>query len=455
MLIRSLAVFLCLCLSSFALAAPKEATEAPPPAEVDLFPPFDDGLPKADLDLELLVGWAREQNPDLKTLRHSWKAARAMVPQARAVPDPRLTVQYANIPGFANPKFVHRGYAQVGLAQVLPGRGKIPARTRVAELEAEVRRHLLRERCNELETEIRRLAVDLYLVEVRIQLNRKHQQLLGHFARIAAIQYSVGKGAQPDIVRAQAEKTRIENELSQLWGRRARIFSRLAYLCGVEEVPQGRAPTPPDPADFPLRARELEKLSREYRPRLQALDIQVAKAEARRWQAESEDNPDVTLALMNRWFQFRPDGVMLTISVPLPFFNRERYDGAVTEREHEVERSKALLEQTLAQLNYEIEDRLLAIETAEDQRGIVENTLLLQARQVLKGSLKNYETGELEFLNLLDAQRRLLDIELAIYNYRVEAARALTELEGLVGLNLTHEAPLPGGVELEEVREDE
>ena len=455
MLFRSIALFLCLYLSCVALAAPKEANDAPPPAEVDLFPPFDDGLPKEDLDLELLVGWAREQNPDLKTLRHSWRAAQAIVPQARAVPDPRFTVQYAQIPGFANPKFVHRGYAQVGIAQVLPGRGKIPARTRVAELEAEVRRHLLRERCNEIETEIRRLAVDLYLVETKIQLNRKHQQLLGHFARIAAIQYSVGKGAQPDIVRAQAEKTRIENELSKLWGRRARILTRLAYLCGVKEFPAGRAPTPPDPASFPLEIADLATLSREYRPRLKALETQVSKAEARRWQAESEDNPDVTLALMNRWFQFRPDGVMLTVSVPLPFFNRERYEGAVTQRTQEVDRSKALLEQTLARLDYDIEDRLLAIETAEDQRGIVEKTLLLQARQVLKGSLKNYETGKLEFLNLLDAQRRLLDIELAIYNYRVQAARALAELEGLVGLNLTDEAPLPGRVETNEVPEDE
>lgn len=454
MLLRRLLVAI-LCCTSMALAAPDtdQAQPSPSPETVEMFPAFDDGLSAQTLDLEVLVARAREHNPDLKTLHHAWKAAEAVVPQARAVPDPRFNVQYSQVPGFANPRFIHRGYAQVGIAQVIPGHGKIPARARVAELEAEVRRHLLRERSNEVETEIRKLAVDLYLVEIKIQLNRKHQQIVDHFARVAGIQYEVGKGAQPDVVRAQAERTRIENDLARLWGQRSRLRAQLAYLCGGE-IPAGRAPEPPGTNDLSFERAALLQLAREYRPRLNALAVQIEKSKARGRLAETEDNPDVTLSLMNRWFAYRPDGIMLSVSVPLPFFNRQRYDAAVEQSLHQTQSAEAMLEQTVARLDFEIEARLLAIQTALQQRDIVEKTLMVQVRQVLRGSLSNYQTGKLDFLNLLDAQRQLLNLELSSYGYTVEAARALVELEGLVGLDLSRPPPPATPIELEAIENE-
>ena len=410
--------------------------ESPPPeAEVtDLYPAFDDGLPTNILDVMELVSLAASGNPELEALQDNWRIAQAIIPQMEAVPDPVLTAQYAQIPGFANPQFIHRGYVQVSLSQKLPGYGKIPARTRVAELEVEVRHRLYQELLNSILTEIQKKLVELYLVETKIQIKRKHQFMTDHLIRVTNIRYSVGKGAQPDLVRAQTERTRFETELSELWGRRKKILLRLKYLTGSKTLPEGRAPIPVQPDEIELELEALLETARLYRPQLWALRAQLEKAEARRRLAETEDNPDVTLAIMSRWFEYRPDGIMLTASISLPFFNRRGYEYAVIEQEREIEKTESLLNEALAKIEYGIGDKLVEIETANDRHKIMRDTHLLQAQQLFRGSLKSYETGEYDFDSLIKAQHTLQEVELSLAQLETEASLAFKEIEGMIGV---------------------
>ena len=74
---------------------------------------------------------------------------------------------------------------------------------------------------------------------------------------------------------------------------------------------------------------------------------------------------------------------------------------------------------------------------------ITENTLLVQARQLFRGSLKSYETGEYDFSSLILAQHTLLNIELALVKYRTRSSLAVAEIEGLTGLRMVATYPLP------------
>lgn len=438
-----LALLLGLCFLGAAPIAAQQSAPAPVPEIVDLYPAFDEGLPSEVLDSMKLIESAAAENPELDALRDSWKIAEAVIAQTRAVPDPRFTVQYAQVPGFANPS--HNGYVNVGLTQVVPGHGKIPARARVAELEVEVRHRLFEEKLNQISTELRKKLTELYLIENQIQINRKHQFMIDHLIRVANIQYSVGKGAQPDVVMAQTERTKLERDISKLWGRRARVLKRLEYLVGADNLPGGRAPEPPDPLSFHLDHQALMEVAKLYRPQITALRTQIEKAEARKREAQTKDNPDVTLAIMNRWFQYRPDGVMFTVSVPLPFFNQEKYEAAVTQQEREKDKAESLLREALAKIDYGVSDKLETIESSLEQLEITNKTLLVQARQLFRGALKGYETGKYDFTSLVRAQHTLLTIELAIFKLRADASLALVEIEGLVGVKM-----LPIGERMDE-----
>ena len=381
-----------------------------------------------------LISRAAVHNPELEAFRDSWRLAQAIVPQMKAGADPVFTAQYAQIPGFANPQLIHRGYVQVGVSQRLAGYGKIPARTRVAELEVEVRHRLYQELLNSVGSQIQKRLIELYQVETQIQIKRKHQFMIEHLIRVTNIKYSVGKGAQPDVVMAQTERTRFESELSDLWGRRKKLLLRLKYLTGSDTLPEGRAPIPAQPDPVELQAPELLKTAQLYRPQLWALRNQVEKARARRRLAETEDNPDVTLAIMSRWFEYRPDGIMLTASVSLPFFNKERYQSSVVERTRETERAEALLAEALQKIEYGLQDKLVDIETSRERYKILEQTHLLQAQQLFRGTLKSYETGDYDFSSLIRAQHMLQEVELSMLKLETESSLAFAEIEGLVGL---------------------
>lgn len=418
---------------------------APVPVQTDLYPPFDDGLPPNLLDIMELISLAAARNPELDAMRDNWRIAQAIIPQMEAVPDPVLTAQYAQIPGFANPQFIHRGYAQVSFSQKIPGYGKIPARTRVAELEVKVRHRMYQELLNSILTELQKELVELYLVETQIQIKRKHQLMIDHLIRVTNIRYSVGKGAQPDVVRAQTERTRFESELSELWGRRKQILLRLKYLTGSDTAIEGRAPEPAKPDQAELQLEPLLETARLYRPKLWAIRAQIEKSEARRRLAETDDNPDVTLGIMSRWFEYRPDGVMLTASISLPFFNRRSYEYAVVEQEREIEKAEAILTEALAKIEYGLGDKLIEIETANDRYKILEDTHLLQARQLFRGSLKSYETGEYDFNSLIRAQHTLQEIELSMIKLETDVSLAFAEIEGMVGTIMVPAYQFPNG----------
>ena len=59
--------------------------------------------------------------------------------------------------------------------------------------------------------------------------------------------------------------------------------------------------------------------------------------------------------------------------------------------------------------------------------------LVPKAEQSLNVSFAAYQAGETDFLNLLDAQRQLLDFQLALDRARTNAAIRQAELEVITG----------------------
>ena len=68
-------------------------------------------------------------------------------------------------------------------------------------------------------------------------------------------------------------------------------------------------------------------------------------------------------------------------------------------------------------------------------------TLLVQARSAFSVAQQNYESGASDFLNLIDSQRALLEIELEYQQALANQQKALAEIEMLVGRNLERHEP--------------
>ena len=76
------------------------------------------------------------------------------------------------------------------------------------------------------------------------------------------------------------------------------------------------------------------------------------------------------------------------------------------------------------------------IKTYADIISLYKTALLPQAEQSFDAAKTGYETGKIDFLNWLDAERMLLQIRLAYYKSMVDYEKSIAYLERVVGKDL-------------------
>jgi outer membrane protein TolC len=90
------------------------------------------------------------------------------------------------------------------------------------------------------------------------------------------------------------------------------------------------------------------------------------------------------------------------------------------------------------QLAAQLQMALYRFHDAERRVNLYVATLLPQARNAFNVARQSYETGSADFLNLIDAQRILLEFELEHQRTLTKREQARATVEMLVGRSLTH-----------------
>ena len=87
-------------------------------------------------------------------------------------------------------------------------------------------------------------------------------------------------------------------------------------------------------------------------------------------------------------------------------------------------------------MDYEVEDLYFKITTYRDIVLLYKTALVPQAEQAFEAARTGYETGKVDFLNWLDAERILLQTRLAHYKTIVDYQKSIAYLERVVGRDL-------------------
>src|SRR5205085_2348656 len=105
-------------------------------------------------------------------------------------------------------------------------------------------------------------------VQKAIEITRANGDLLSRFEEIARNRYAVGKGLQPDVLKAQFEVSSLEQELAMLDEKRQRAEAQIASLLAIPNVAL-RAPGEIQPSSLSVSLDELLKATNES-PRVKA-----------------------------------------------------------------------------------------------------------------------------------------------------------------------------------------
>ncbi len=202
---------------------------------------------------------------------------------------------------------------------------------------------------------------------------------------------------------------------------------------------------------------ELFRLSKENRPELKAGIALIEKSKTAHSLAEKEYYPDLTIGA--NYFQIDkgplsfPDNgedafnVMFTINIPIW---RTKLSSQVRSASQMIRAQKSEYENILNKTWFEVKDNYFRIQTARETFDLYKNVLIPQADQSLKSAEVGYVTGVVDFLDLLDAERVLLQIQFGYWKAYTDYLKRIADMERAVGVELPEYRPEEAPPEVEE-----
>jgi len=397
------------------------------------FPPSAPAQNKGEwrLDLPALIQEALEQNPEVQAARKQWEAAEARVPQARTLPDPHIEIEPKTVIGG---QFHEVGYT---VAQKLPFPGKLRLQGEVASKEAERARAEYMGKQREIASKVKSSYYQLFLAHKAIEIKQAEIELLKAFSKLAEGRYEVGKAAQQDVLKAQTVLAGLLNDLVTLEQEKETAAAALNTLLNrPPDAPLGVPETPQLPR-FLYTFDQLQRLALKNRADLQAAGFSIEAGEAAHNLAKRQYYPDFGVELEYNQVRKGLDAWSMTVSINIPWlFTRGRYDAQVIEAQAKIEGSRAAYRAIQNRALFEVKDLWVKIQTAERLATLYRTAILPLAEQTLQASMVGYQTGQVDFLTLLENQRTLKAVELAYYQSLVAFYQRVADLERAVGQEL-------------------
>ncbi|MBI3269667.1 MAG: TolC family protein [Planctomycetes bacterium] len=398
----------------------------------------EDELSRQDVPLALpaLVARVLGRNPEREAAEARVAAAKARIPQASAQPDPRVGVEFDDVPASTSDPTRGQREGFVSRELVLPP--KLSLRADVAELEATVAEQNLTAKERDLVAEVKRAFHELYGAERAIAIQREQVALLEQIAKVADVKYQNGKGRQTEVLKAQVEVAQLQSDL--LVFERERTVARLALNRALSRPPS--APLGPAPTTLPdVAAQGVERLRRlalQRRPELRSAWAELSKSVKARELAEKERwLPDLGLEL--RWMsdprEDLEDRWMAGVSFNVPWFN-PKWTYALQEARASAAAARSEVLATRNRTLGEVEEAFVKVETARRLADLFRQSILPPAEQALESARKAYETDLVDFLTFVDSERMVRGLKLAFHRTLADLGMRLAELERAVGSEL-------------------
>jgi len=391
------------------------------------------GIPR----LQQLIEQALENNPEIKAMQRRFDMMRARIPQAKALDEPMLSVGYmGNITPFQVQKGDPSSGRTISISQDLPYPGKRSLKGKVATADADAEWWAFEQTRTNVVAEVKDAYFDLYYLTKAIGVVTKTKTLLEQFTKIAEVRYSVGRGIQQDVLKAQVEFSKLIEQETILEQRKQVAEARLNSLLYREPESPLSVPEELKPRDFPYGLGQLNETAVANYPDLKAQRRKIEGAQYAIQLTKKEFYPDFSVAFTYVNRPAMPEMYGVSVGIKLPIYYAQKQRPALTEATASFEGEKRSLENTTTLLMFKIRDKYLAETTAKRLLSLYSTTIVPQSSLSLESAIAGYEVGKVDFLTLLDNLVTLLNYELSYYEQLSNEEKAVAALEPLVGVSL-------------------
>jgi len=392
--------------------------------------------------LNEFVAIALEQNPKLLEAQNRIKVFKEITPQVGSLDDPMLQFGLMNLPvdTFAFDQ-VDMTQKQIGLSQKFPFPGKLGLREGMAEKSVNVSEQSYEGLKLAIQRQVKQSFYELCFVLSAIEITQENKTLLQQFVTITESKYTVGKGLQQDVLKAQVELSKIMDELIQLNRKKESEKGRLNTL--MNQLPQKPLTIPHGlrQTSFAKSIEELQSLAEANSPSLKGLENLKERFQLAGELAEKEYYPDFNVGMRygvreNGIRGDRPDFVSAYFGVNIPLWYKTKQSRKVAEERFRVSQIQDNYQDTRNQIFLRIKELMDEQKRSAQTLELIDQGILPQARQSLEAALAGYSVDKVDFLTLLDNQVTLFKWQIKYHEELARHEKVLAEMEQVVATDL-------------------
>jgi len=391
--------------------------------------------------LQDLINTAVEVSPKMKMLKLKKQAASSRIEQNSNLPDPMLTLGLANLPvnSFSFTQEPMTGKI-IGLSQAFPFPGKLSEQADVNARDVDIVEEEIRDAANEIRKNVIKSFNELVYIRKSIRIAYSSKDLLNNIAEVVRTKYSVSSAGQQNLLKVELEITNILEKIEDLTSKEKAQLSILNALLLRNEDSSIATPEIPEIEFYQFTVDALVDSASEYRPFLSGIKEAKHKEILKQSLAEYDYYPNFNLSLQ---YSFRDRiersntplddffTVMIGISLPI------NYGGKASAKIEETESMQKLYDEQYAMslqvLRSSFGSSVAKLNSIKERIKLIDEGSLIQANENLKTTLIGYQVGQVDFLNVIDAQNSLLKIENDLYRLKTDYLNEVAELEFLTG----------------------
>lgn len=381
------------------------------------------------------IAQALLNNPQITVAREQTAQARARRVEAVSIPDPALTYSYDQQPRLFN--FGSAGARNVGVGLTIPFPDKLRLQGTAAA--ADVRNYEANYRLVQQQIiEAASATYDSLLVALRHRADLQQARALStDFLKRTEARFNAGTAAKLDVIKARVDVAQADNALianeADVANAQAAMNRLLGRVVGAPIAPQDSLTIPAALPD----SSTIEQIAVQNRPELASLQSQMRTASANTGLLREFWIPDFTVGFSRDYLIPGSAAFSTGITMPLPAFFWQHTEGTIAESQHRERELAASYRDARAQVTQDVRSAYATASTSLRQVIFLRDQLVPSAREAYRVASISYSLGGSSALEVIDAQRTLLDAESQLADALAAANIARADLERALGVPLS------------------
>ncbi len=421
--------------------------DLPGGATAQLVPPME--LPpvpvtRSEQSAEYFVALALGEHPKIEAARQRVAAAINVIPQVGALPDPVFKDTFWPITDQSIQTAAGRIANQMSLSQGVPWREKLKTRAAIASREVQMAQAEVERIEAEIVEAVRLAYYEVWFAARAIRIIGETRELVDDLTKVAEARYRSG-GTQQDVLRAQLESDRLDDQLVEL-AKQKKVAQ--ADLAALVQRPASFMPEPTDElglADVPQQLDVLLASAERCSPELRAIACEVQRDRQQLKLACLQKYPDLQFGLVYGMVNDGrdvlssvadgQDNIGFTVGTTLPIW-RNKINAGAREAAHRRSSSARRLDAERDVLYGKLRRLLAQADALVEQRSIYDDRIIPRTEDMLKLVIADYRGKGSDFLEFVETYRELLMFETQLARIDATLAGTMAQIERTVGCRI-------------------